>query len=174
MPQIQFRFIVCSYLPGIPLAVAIYILWVKVHSGALTSNIDYFYISYFLIAPLFCGLVIDAARHFVEDFVERLLPNFFLFWKHIEFEAAKNLLNENGVDLLNEYNARCERYYYLYEFFLNALMSLLISFCIVAVGGKTPYRFWICSILILFATICFAMSTVFSSKLKKFNDALQR
>ena len=174
MPQIQFRFIVCSYLPGIPLAIAIYILWVKGHQLALTSSEDYFYISYFLIVPLFCGLVIDAARHFVEDSVERLLPNFFLFWKRIEFEATQNLLNENGIHLLNEYNARCERYYYLYEFFLNAFMSLLISFCIVFLRGKTPYRFWICSILLLFATICFAMSTVFSSKLKKFNAALQR
>jgi len=67
MPTINFGFILCTYLPGVPITVILYITQIaqmldKQPDAAFKTSIT---VSYVIISPLIFGILIDALRHFL-------------------------------------------------------------------------------------------------------------
>lgn len=68
IPQVQFGFLICSYFPGIPLALALYV-------SSLNKDIGSAHLTpYLVISPFIIGLFIDALRHAAELLI-RCLQN---------------------------------------------------------------------------------------------------
>ena len=74
MPTINFGFILCTYLPGIPITAILYITQI---SQMLDKQTDPFKtsitVSYVIISPLIFGILIDALRHLLPYILRWLL-----------------------------------------------------------------------------------------------------
>jgi hypothetical protein len=117
MPRISFNFLVCSYLPGLPLATIIY--WLALRGHYDKGQNDYYFVLYFLIAPLFIGLFIDGFRHFLEETrkFERL------FWVYPSIDEIPRIVENRGRESLEQYERTLDKLYPMYEHFWNTWIS---------------------------------------------------
>lgn len=143
LPSIQFNFLICSYLPGLPLALAVYFVFIR--SPLLEAfKVDY-WVSYVVIAPLFFGLFLDAIRHGVAIVLSSVLP---IFWESIapdKLKKFKTQYGESGSAFLLD---KLSILYYVFEFFFNLFLSLLAALFVFGVWKKDIGLKWL---VIIFA-----------------------
>lgn len=158
IPRLHFGFIICTYLPGIPLAWAFYhtlFIWVfKVSENVVfKTKEDTITTIYAAISPLIFGLAVDAVRHFLEHFFGGLsirefrwrwtvfvkkiasgMKNKCMYWSHWD-HLPKDKLNVTYQEefirhIINIYAVQ----YHMYEFFVNYSLSIL--------AGLVVYLLW--------------------------------
>jgi len=155
VPRIEFAYLVCSYLPGLPLSFLIYwyvpdILkdYVSVH--ILISKYTEFTFLYFITSPLIIGLFIDETRHFFEWLIEDA-------WFFLPPLSKYNpILNRSQIDneLYKLLLSRLIIIYSLYEFFFNIAISIFIIFIV------SYYNQWFSMMIItvIFTSLSFMLS----------------
>ncbi|MCK4603955.1 MAG: hypothetical protein KAU41_04560 [Deltaproteobacteria bacterium] len=144
LPSIQFNFLICSYLPGLPLALAVY--FVSIRSPLLVAfEVDY-WVSYVVIAPLFFGLFLDAIRHGVASALSRVLH---IFWEPItpvKLKKFKTQYGESGSAFLLD---KLSILYYVFEFFFNLFLSLVATLFVLCVWKKDLEVEWVVGIILI-------------------------
>lgn len=146
--QLPFGYLICSYLPGIPLALAVFFFLPKEIRTADAETIGrYLVVAYILLSPLIIGLFVDGLRHLIELGIEKrlcrgktrqenpkrpccLLCCIYWPWRpEVERIAQKNADKPELLrTLLFYYNAD----YHLFEFFSNFAIStfVFLVFCL--------------------------------------------
>jgi len=166
MPQIEFRFLVCSYLPGFPFALAFYFALLHVLPTARDSN---FFVLYFILVPLFLGLVFDAIRHGIE----LCKP----IWHEPDRQEMRNgtLYGDSG---LLHILSRSLNLYHVYEFFANLMISLLLTailivcICCFRLPGSSQecdptLKLWYAAIALVLGGLCALFSYIFKREQDK-------
>jgi hypothetical protein len=137
LPSIQFNFLICSYLPGLPLALVVY--FVSIRSQLLaTFEVDY-WVSYVVIAPLFFGLFLDAIRHGVASALSSVLP---IFWEPITPEKLKKFKTQYGESGSAFLLDKLSILYYVFEFFFNLFLSLMAALFVCGIWTKDIELKW--------------------------------
>ncbi|MGR3292722.1 MAG: hypothetical protein ACUZ9M_01740 [Candidatus Scalindua sp.] len=165
IPKIDFGFLICSYLPGVPIAVALYVT--KLSSiinidGGKTSTI------FLIVAPLICGLFLDAIRHTLGKISCKCMHNKF-GWEPLPKESMK----ENNTDKYQEaffssILANTETNYHVYEFFGNSLLSCLFALLLFIFTGTTIAGMsTIYSILVILSILSLIGTWVFAHEQKE-------
>ena len=126
MPDIRFTFLVCSYLPGLPIATILY--WLFLGGSYGNGQNDYF-VLYFLVAPLLIGLFIDGLRHAVEK-TGRFED---LFWVDLPLDEIPRIIENRGRESLARYERTEEKLYFMYEHFWNMWISCLFTLAVILV-----------------------------------------
>ncbi|MFZ2170362.1 MAG: hypothetical protein WAW61_12075 [Methylococcaceae bacterium] len=139
MPNISIGFLVCAYLPGIPLSIAITLLF---PCSILDVESDKFKVEalalYLLFTPLLFGLLLDGVRHTVGLYLENK-TNKDMPCKHLSIlcwnrtEMFVLLKSDSFKKVFYEEHMN---YYHLYEFAINmsisclsALLVAILSYC---------------------------------------------
>jgi hypothetical protein len=151
LPSINFGFLICTYLPGIPITVILYITQIV---QMLEPEKDQIYrntiiIFYVIISPLIFGLLLDALRHslpviygwlFNPKEQENENPDqkkICIFWSHREHYRRKyldKLEDSYNVQFLKHIINIYAVQYHMYEFFHNlALSNFLVTLPYLAV-----------------------------------------
>lgn len=138
IPGFGFGYVICAYLPGIPLTLALY---AKCHSQIDNSVLA----ASFVVAPLIFGLFMDAFRHglgFLADWFfkkvnsaykeNRGCLHSFIDKVRWHLPPTKIMLRRNGC---NQYKDNCltfianisGTFYHMYEFFGNFCLSCILS-----------------------------------------------
>ncbi len=139
-PHLEIPYLLCSYLPGIPLSLTLYFWFYKLGKEPIalffntSNNYTYPYlilILYLFILPLTIGLLIDGLRHWIEEVsVKRKDPIANkIFWPyHLKEKMVPKGIDENILKLnLSKYAIL----YQLYEFSFNLFISLSLSFLLL-------------------------------------------
>jgi hypothetical protein len=134
-PSLEARFLLCSFLPGIPIFVIFYFCFPLKFEGIELVAVSGAFIFLF-------GILIDLLRHGIEDILEDILTlfpfgsNFYDVWKPFTSWEASNR-NENYFNYLS---TRHFGAYHMWEFTGNFLLSTLISLSI-ALLKRAPEMF---------------------------------
>jgi len=178
-PRIHFGFIICTYLPGIPLAWAIYhniITWLfkdvtDPHFTELKSTLVTIYVA---VSPLIFGLIIDAFRHSLEHFLGWLADKregiwlkmkkhcvFWSHWDHLPYDKLKVDYHEGFIGhIINIYAVQ----YHMYEFFDNFALSIFLGILVYFVGKETKIDFLYMAIFLGICIILFALGWLMSKQ----------
>ena len=116
LPYFDFRFLLCTYLPGVPLSGVIFFLF------SLDELVNNLQLAYIIISPLIIGLLIDGFRHSIdsyEDPIEDIL----------EWEEK----NPNIKFFINFFMARSAMIYHQYEFYKNFSISSIIAIFLIII-----------------------------------------
>jgi hypothetical protein len=154
MLQIEFRFLVCSYLPGVPFSLALYYCFI--------FDRHEFFILYIVLSPIFAGLFFDALRHFIES-------------RHAiwcEPTSGQIIRSKKYNDtFLIQILGRSNKVFHIYEFFANLAISLFLTGALLLsvfirdfyldVNRLTPHLWWIAIIVLSFAVLSIFCARVF-------------
>lgn len=156
MPQIQFSYLICSYLPGIPLALVLWnVPWLKNQFDSVLKENNNVGIGFMIIIPLFAGLFVDGFRHFVEKITYK--PGKFDLWPMVskgDLIFLKNTYGETGSMFI--FN-KISTHYSMYEFFANlGFACLFASILRLFVCDKTDCRITAFLILLMIISLLFA------------------
>lgn len=130
MPQITFGFLICGYLPGVPLALAIYFcLVIPMLPLDISTNTDY-WTAYMLIAPLIFGLLLDGIRHGVA-LIFSDLPIFAKFlWKDMNVKKMKKGTHGYEEAFFSRILETSSTYYHIFEFSINTALSSVFAWIV--------------------------------------------
>ena len=138
MPSLTFGFLVCGYLPGLPIAFAIYFAISALQSqsclASLISN-ENFWLAYLLVTPLIFGLLLDGIRHGI-GIIYNTCPCLKTHLKFLEFFLWEKLTPEDlkkaaERHLLKEIYEQYSTHYHMFEFAYNLFLSNIISIIII-------------------------------------------
>jgi hypothetical protein len=138
-PSLAFGFIMCTYLPGIPITILLYHILIEgLFSGFPELAFkNTFIVLYVAVSPLIFGLLFDAGRHSLEH-LNGYLSNrngrissqlkkgcvFWSHWDHLPVEKLKIDYEEDFIrHIINIYAVQ----YHMYEFFYNLALSSPIA-----------------------------------------------
>ncbi len=136
IPTFEFRYLICSYLPGFPLSLAIYFSFLRL-------QLEDYSILYIIISPLVVGLFVDGIRHAIE----LIKP----FWKDVSLVKDTGKYDQVYLSYIL---SKSEVYFHMYEFFSNFAISLLLVLIIMVV--KDIYLWWVVVVVLFFLSAFFA------------------
>lgn len=156
IPVFEFRFLICSYLPGVPLSLVIYFL---VLGQKIPSK---YWISYLIIFPIIIGLFIDGLRHWIEG----SCPECRVFWKEFDEKKMKKTVQKHELVFLSYILAESNTFFCMYEFFFNFAISCFLALFVMTVKWQEGYclYLWITLFIILLSLI---LSHVFLKRQKE-------
>ena len=149
MPTFEFRYLICSYLPGFPLSLAIYFSF-------LEPRLKDHWILYIVISPLVAGLFVDGIRHAIE----LIKP----FWKDVSLLEVPRKCDDLSLSYIL---SKSEVYFHMYEFFSNFAISLLLALIVMIVKGI--YLWWVVVVVFFFLSAFFAAVFIEERKQKIIN-----
>lgn len=129
--QIRFEYLICSYLPGLPLSLAAYVL---VLEPSLGSG---YWTSYIVIVPLIAGLFVDGVRHSLALLWFKITPGnwWLLFWRDLT-KANINEVSKYNEPVRSEIMSRYTIFYHVFEFFFNFCLSSLFAYVVILLHSK--------------------------------------
>ena len=150
IPKIDFGFLICSYLPGVPIAVALYVCQLRsVINDGDSSNGTMFLV----LAPIICGLFLDAIRHTLGKIPFKWMHKIF-GWELLPIDHMKMKNSKYLEAFFSSILSITATYYHLYEFFGNFLLSCLFAFPFflltdTAPAGKTTIYYFLAILSVL-------------------------
>ncbi len=147
IPGFEFRFFICTYLPGVPLSVALYYLIIQ---DRIRLDITW----YMIITPLIIGLFLDGVRHTVKYY----FPEWRIFCQPIEKDDLNDLEKDYGQVFTSQLITDITTFYHVYEFFINFGLSCSISFILMGIySEKICWEFlWLANVIMIVLCIIFA------------------
>jgi hypothetical protein len=128
MPGVHFNYILCAYLPGYPLAITIY--WLFLRGNYDKGHNDYYFVLYFLVAPLCIGILIDVLRHIFEEKTRKFKRVSRLFWVYPSLDEIPRIVKNRGKESLEQYVRTLDKLYYTYEHLWNLWISSISALVI--------------------------------------------
>jgi hypothetical protein len=166
IPKIDFGFLICSYLPGVPVAIALYASVLNSIFNNGNGNNNTISTTYLIIAPLMCGLFLDALRHMLSKIPITCMKNKF-GWDDLPRDCMTEgtILKYQDAFFANIL-ATINTYFHIYEFFGNFLLSCLIALILLFWFGNNivPPIYYLLGIFSLFSLMGM---WIFSSEQKK-------
>lgn len=164
IPILEFRFLVCSYLPGVPLSLGIYFYLLYFLPSQLGLSISpgkqAFLIPYIVISPILIGLFIDGLRHGIE----KIAP----IWEEV---PLGNYTKKYDQVCLSYILARSEACFHMYEFFSNLAISFLLTYlATLPLHSKFDigiYGLTLCQLMAILFLVCLIFALVFVCEHKK-------
>ncbi len=167
MPQIRFEYLIATWVPGFPVAVAVFLITVgfTFNNEPLSLLI---WTPYIIGAPLAIGLIIDGLRHTLELLWFSISKNWrYPFFRHLsaheigrlgsyESEAVKTYLLDRFIVM-----------FHMFEFFFNFSVGCFLTWIILHVYGPEWYTSNITVVLVGLCVVSFILSL---SALKRAND----
>ena len=154
IPVFEFRFLICSYLPGVPLSLVVYFL-------LLGQKVAYDKL-YFIISPIVIGLFIDGLRHLIES----CCPECRVFWKEFDEKKMKKTVQKYESVFLSYILTESNTFFCMYEFFFNFAISCFLALLVMTVKWQEGYclYLWITLLIIL---LSLGLSLVFLKRQKE-------
>ena len=150
IPGINFIYLVCTYLPGLPLALVIYYICEdKQIYFTTTKQVDMLSMTYYImILPLIIGLFIDGTRHTVSWYYQKgskgeicskpKWPFWPIIIKDDYVEIEKSSTQEATKAILSRFAIQHQ----IFEFFFNFGISMLIAYLLFMGYFYTSWEFW--------------------------------
>jgi hypothetical protein len=128
----------CTYLPGIPITLALYHTIIKKMVSAPMGAFEISFIAiYVAISPLIYGLLFDAIRHSLEHLngflsnkdvnMCKKLKKWCVFWSHWDHLPVNKLKVDYAEDFIKHIISIYAVQYHMYEFFYNLSFSSLTA-----------------------------------------------
>lgn len=138
MPSLRFEIIICTYLPGFPVALMLYILG---FDKLLTGLGDDYSTIFFIIMPLILGLFIDTIRHGVALIlskkshyicIKRCYNS--LFWTNPSRKQIEYFEKNFNSSVIQSYILdRLSILFHVFEFFHNLAISSFTVFILLLI-----------------------------------------
>lgn len=168
LPTINFGFLICSYLPGVPLAIVVYFYLLLPKVDCVNNITEAYWTSYLVIVPLILGLLLDGFRHGSAWVASKSACLERLIWEDLPPDKMKSGAHGYEIEYFKTILDSSSTYYHVYEFFYNFGISSGIAVLIVHIYGKNTgadrLAFWIFVILTMVALVS---SWVFRSEQSK-------
>lgn len=140
MPQFEFRFLVCAFLPSVPLSLILLLPFYQ----PLSQNEGVVYVALLVATAGIFGLIIDGARHLLEEIPpigkgkyispETTPQELRDIRKEVEEQEVGGKVDESVFQF---YSSRWTGYFHVYEFYSNFALSTLIGLTLLAFFGNT-------------------------------------
>lgn len=134
MPQFEFRFLVCAFLPSVPLSLIILLPFY----GILSNEGGAVFVAILVATSGILGLVVDGARHMLEKFL--CFGEETYIWPEMapqELEEIKKEGKKVDRSVYQFYVSKWEGYFHVYEFYANFAFSTLVGLTLVILPGNT-------------------------------------
>jgi hypothetical protein len=167
LPTIGFGFLICSYLPGIPLSLAIYLYCLVPRIESLTAGGDesYFRFAYFIITPLIIGLLLDGIRHSIAYWgIKKIeILEKYMAWKELPIVRMQLIQHHRfDQDYFRQILELSSTYFHVYEFFINLGMSSLGAAVLTYFGGESAADWFLFIVLAVVTPISFISALAFN------------
>lgn len=139
MPQFEFRFLVCAFLPAIPLCLIIYsglYQYVNEMNGVVI-------VAVLGVVAGIVGLLVDGIRHMLESASDRFLqwfrkPKIDFAWPEITSQEAEEVRRKIADDLRYQFFlTKWTGLFHVYEFYGNFALASLIALTLLVFFKNT-------------------------------------